>query len=396
MPMRQTAFSSALPHAGMRALFVLASLAVGGSETKIVRLTNALLQRGVRTGVAYLNAPDDLLKSLDPDAPHWHLQRRGKFSFAALRSLRRLMVEERPDVVLSVNLYPALYVSLAASGMSRPPRTAALINTTDFPLGHRWRAAFYRPVLRRFDLTVYGCELQRSVWSSRLNRADARSTVIYNGVDVERFAAIATDQKREARQRFAIASQRFIVGAVGRLAPEKNHGVLIDAVAELRRNGVDAHLLLVGEGRLRTELERRASERGLQPYVTFTGIQTDVRPALSAMDVFVLPSTSVETFSNAALEAMAMCKPVILSRVGGAAEMIHDGVEGFIVEPAKLSQDLTPLLVQLHVNAALRERMGAAARTRVDRDFSLQRMVEDYLSIIDARVDASAAVGSSP
>lgn len=381
---------------GVRALFVLASLSVGGSETKIVRVANALLRRGVQTGVAYLNGPDDLLKSLDPDVPRWHLQRRGKFSFTALRSLRQLILEERPDVVLSVNLYPALYVSLVAMGMGRRPRIAALINTTDFPPGHRWRAAFYRPVLRRFDLTVFGCELQRSAWLMRLNRARARSAVIYNGVDAEHFVSHGRDAKHEERKRFGIAPQRFVVGAVGRLAPEKNHAVLIDALAQLRGEGIDAHLLLVGEGRMRNEIERRVGERGLQSHVTLTGVQADVRSALSAMDVFVLPSTSVETFSNAALEAMAMRKLVILSRIGGAAEMVRDGVEGFIVEPAKLSRDLAPLLMQLYSDAPLRERMGSAARARIVRDFSMQRMVEDYASLIDVNAGAGAAVRRSP
>lgn len=384
-------------HAGVRALFVLSSLGVGGSETKTVRVVNALLRRGVLTGIAYLNEPLDLLHSLDADIPVWYLQRRGKFSPAALRSLRYLIREQRPRVVLAVNLYPALYVSLASLGMSNRPRTVCLINTTQFPQGRQWRASFYRPFMRWFDSTVYGCELQRSVWLSLLRYPQERSSVIYNGVDTEHFVPAAGAARRlEERQRFRIAPQAFVVGTVGRLAPEKNQAALIDAVAELRRRAIDAHLLLVGEGRMREELEMRAAQQGMQPHVTFAGTQRDVRPALSIMDVFVLPSTHVETFSNAVLEAMAMRKPVILSRIGGAAEMVREGVEGFTLGTAELPESLAPLLARLSANVELCERMGEAARNRVAREFSLQTMVAGYASLIGANADPGLRLNERP
>jgi hypothetical protein len=92
--------------AGIRAVFVLSSLARGGSETKIVRLVNSLRARGVSTGVAYLNAPDDLRAELDPAVPLWHLGRRGKLSLAAIGALRSIVGSHKPSVLLAVNLYP--------------------------------------------------------------------------------------------------------------------------------------------------------------------------------------------------------------------------------------------------------------------------------------------------
>ncbi|MGH8176621.1 MAG: hypothetical protein ACREV5_10210, partial [Steroidobacter sp.] len=78
---------------GIRALFVLASLGVGGSETKTVRIVNSLRMRGVSAGVAYLSPPHDLRAALDPRVPVWHLQRRGKVSLAAMRALRSIIRE---------------------------------------------------------------------------------------------------------------------------------------------------------------------------------------------------------------------------------------------------------------------------------------------------------------
>jgi glycosyltransferase involved in cell wall biosynthesis len=155
---------------------------------------------------------------------------------------------------------------------------------------------------------------------------------------------------------------------------------LIDAVAELRASGADVHLMLVGDGPLRSALEQRAIERGISDAVTFTGALPDVRAALKVFDVFVLPSLS-ETFSNAALEAMAMQLPVILTRTGGASEMIEHGKEGYIVDVAELPRQLPGLLEQLRLDNVMRTRMAAAAALRAQREFSWEGMLESYRSM---------------
>jgi glycosyltransferase involved in cell wall biosynthesis len=347
---------------------------------------NGLLRRGIRAGIACLNASCDLLTSLDPDVPVWNLGRRGKFSTAALRRLRSVIQEQKPGCVLSVNMYPALYVALATSAMRRRPGTVALLNTTTLPDGEHWRRAFYRPFLRRMDRIVYGCDVQRTEWLTYLNDDHARSSVIYNGVDTEHFTPDAGDAAA-IRARLGLAPSAFVVGSIGRLEAEKNQQVLIEATAALRQRSIDAHLLLVGEGRKRSALEQYVESLRMQSHVTFAGVHGDVRPLLQAMDVFVLPSTHVETFSNAALEAMAMSRLVILSRVGGAAEMVRDGTEGYTLAVPTIAAELPLLLERLHVDPELRERMGRAARERVERCFSSQSMIEAFAALIGGTSD---------
>ena len=369
---------------GMRALFVLSSLARGGSETKVVRLVNSLRARGVPTGVAYLNAPEDLRAELDPAVPLWHLERRGKLSLSAIGGLRSIVRSHKPSVVLAVNLYPALYIAGAMLGMTQRPRTVGLINTSEFRPGTQWQASLYRPLLRRFDRTVYGSESQRVHWQSMLRYPSERSMVLYNGVDPAHFVPDETEAGRnDERRRLGVPPHGFVVGTVGRMAPEKNQAVLIDTVAELRRRGIEAFLLFIGDGALRGELERRVTALGIGQHVIFAGKVSDVRPALRAMDVFVLPSTQVETFSNAALEAMAMGKAVVLSEIGGATEMVSNGVDGFTLDRTELDSRLAPLLAELHAKADLRERIGRAARERVLREFSQSGMVAGYATLID-------------
>jgi glycosyltransferase involved in cell wall biosynthesis len=194
----------------------------------------------------------------------------------------------------------------------------------------------------------------------------------------------------EQRAHFGIGANAFVVGSVGRLVNEKNQLPLVDAVAQLRATGADAHLMLVGDGPMRQTLQQRAAERGISKAVTFTGALADVRVALKLFDVFVLPSLS-ETFSNAALEAMAMQLPVILTRTGGAAEMIEDGREGYIIDVNELPRRLPDLLGKLHSDTVLRTRMGAAAGQRAQQSFSWEGMLSAYESMLGSRKAVSHA-----
>ncbi|HEY0939929.1 MAG TPA: glycosyltransferase [Steroidobacter sp.] len=364
-------------------LFVLNNLAVGGSERKTVRLANAFATRGMRVGIAYLNEPATLLEDIAAGVATFFLARQGRYSLKANAALRQLIEEQRPRNLVSVNLYPALYVVTATRWSRHRPRTIGLMNTTELRRGARWRRGFYIRVLRYLDWTVYGCELQRHAWLSAESEMRSRSSVIYNGVDLSRFSA-AWFEGTTQRAMHGIGENAFVVGTVGRLVAEKNQLPLIDAVAELRALGADAHLMLVGDGPMRAALEQRAEQRGISSAVTFTGALSDVRAALRAFDVFVLPSLS-ETFSNAALEAMAMQLPVILTRTGGAAEMIEHGREGFIVDVADLPRQLPKMLNQLRLDDVLRTRMAAAANSRVQQSFSWEGMVSAYQQILGAR-----------
>jgi hypothetical protein len=126
----------------------------------------------------------------------------------------------------------------------------------------------------------------------------------------------------------------------------------------LRVSRVDAHVVIAGGAFLIDQLKRRAVELEISDRVHFLGETDDVRPVLAAMDVFVLPSIAVESFSNAALEAMSMGKPVILSEIGGAREMINDGVEGYVVSPTELAARLPAIISALYADRRKRLLMG--------------------------------------
>ena len=363
-------------------MFVLSSLAVGGSERKIARMANRLKEEGVEVTLACLNGPYTLEGSVRRDVPLHKLERRGKFSLSAVLRLRRLLLKERPTTVIAVNLYQALYVACATSLMSHRPRTVALVNTSTFRRRRLWKR-LYQVVLSRFDLTVHGSQAQRRFWVDADRQAHDNSSVIYNGVDSAWFEpVVAFEDAKRLRTRLGVSPKALLIGTVGQMRPEKNQEVLLTTLRRLRVARVDAHLVIAGDGPLRDFLARRAVELEVADRVSFIGEVDDVRPVLTALDVFVLPSTAVESFSNAALEAMAIGRPVILSDIGGAREMIDDGVEGYVVSPTELPARLPALLSALYADQRKRQQMGLAARRRAETSFSVAAMLANYRALL--------------
>ena len=364
------------------ALFVLNNLGIGGSERKIVRLANRLKEEGVNVRLACLNGPYLLEQGIRRDVPCEKLERRGKFSFAALLRLRQMLVRDRPATVISVNLYQALYVALATLLLPYRPRTVALVNTSTFR-GHRVWKRLYQAVLSRFDLTVHGSDAQRRFWMRSSCDASRNSTVIYNGVDSDHFETTGSlEAGRRLRASLGLKPDALLIGTVGMCRPEKNQEVLLKTLRHLRVARVDAHLVIAGSGPLLDLLKRRAAELEIADRVHFIGAIEDVRPVLVALDVFVLPSIAVESFSNAALEAMSMARPVILSDIGGAREMINDGVEGYVVTPTELEARMPAIIAALYADRRKRQQMGAAARTRAVSCFSVPAMVAGYRGLL--------------
>ena len=378
----ETRESSAADTSRIDVLFVLSSLAVGGSERKIIRMANRLKEEGIQVNLACLNGPYTIEPTLRRDVPLAKLERRGKFSLSTVWRLRQMILRQRPATVIAVNLYQALYVACATWMLPARPRTVALVNTSTFR-GRRVLKRIYQAVLARFDLTVHGSQAQRNFWLATNRRAHDNSSVIYNGVDSAHFEpVVAFEEAKRLRARIGVGPQGLLIGTVGQMRPEKNQEVLLTALRRLRVSGVDAHLVIAGDGPLRDFLHRRAVELEVADRVTFIGEVDDVRAVLTAMDVFVLPSTAVESFSNAALEAMAIGRPVILSDIGGAREMIDDGVEGYVVSPTELGARIPALIAALYADRRKRQQMGQAARSRAQTRFSVTSMAAAYRSLL--------------
>jgi glycosyltransferase involved in cell wall biosynthesis len=356
-------------------MFLVNSLRVGGSERKTVRLANALAASDRRVVIAYLGPPETLLSQVHPAVSAVNLQRRGKFSIRALRRLAAMVREHYVGTLVAVNLYSGLYAVLVKLlCRNRHLRTAVSVNTTAFASRkEELQMLIYRHVLWRADAIAFGAESQRDLWRSRyrLRSSPDKTMVLYNGVDTREFS-----RERVTAAPFAAPAGRVMLGTVGAFRIEKAQVDLVRAVHELARRGLDVGALIVGDGPERPQLEREILRLSVEHRVQLVGEVQDVRPYLAIMDIFVLTSVAVETFSNAALEAMAMSCPVLVAQVGGMAEMLRFG--GGMTYPPGDVQSLCDVLMPLAVSAGARQALGEQARDAVRKHFSLERMLSEF------------------
>jgi glycosyltransferase involved in cell wall biosynthesis len=166
-----------------------------------------------------------------------------------------------------------------------------------------------------------------------------------------------------------------VIGLSAVLRPEKNPVQLVEAIAVLRRRGIPARALFIGDGEMRPAVEAAARRFGVDGAVSITGLVQDVRPHLAACDALALTSHT-EAFSLAAVEAMALGLPVVHAGVGGAAEMIRPGHDGLIF-PAGDTGTLVDCLAAL-ADPGVRRPMGRNARRTAEARFSERAMVERY------------------
>jgi len=145
-------------------------------------------------------------------------------------------------------------------------------------------------------------------------------------------------------------------------------------------------LIIVGDGALRVECERIVGDAGMRELAWFAGERNDIAQVMRGLDCFVLPSLG-EGISNTILEAMACALPVIATRVGGNPELVDEGVTGKTViagDPSALSR----AILSYFEDGALARRHGIAARSRIERAFSLSHMVESYHQLYSAELRA--------
>ena len=155
--------------------------------------------------------------------------------------------------------------------------------------------------------------------------------------------------------------------------PEKNHIGAIKSLQVLHSTyNQKAYLLFVGEGMLLEQCRGVAEKMGMSEFIKFAGLQSDVRPFYWASNLFTLCSTSVETFSIAALEAMACGLPVVLTNIGGASEMISEGLNGFLCEP-----DIADI-AQKWSKALKFDFSAETIHDYVSNNFSAEKMIGEY------------------
>jgi glycosyltransferase involved in cell wall biosynthesis len=350
----------------MRLLFVTGSLVHGGAERHAITLANRLAERGHDVHFAYVKNDPSQLPRLQIPATCLHARR--YLDIKAVLGLKEMFRRTRPTAILATNPYALMYASLA-----RPAAPLAVsLHSTYTRSAKEWlQMLAYRPFFWSAERAMFVCRRQRSHWRRR--GLFARSNeVIYNGVDLEHWLP---QTNSPLRQVLGFYPQDFVIGLSAVLRPEKNPVQLVEALAMLRRRGIPARVLMIGDGEMRPAIEAAAQRHGVAESLAITGLVQDVRPFLAACNALALTSHT-EAFSLAAIEAMALALPVVHADVGGAAEMIRPGHDGYLFPPGDTGT-LVDCLAAL-ADTEKRSALGRNARQTVESRFSERAMVERY------------------
>jgi glycosyltransferase involved in cell wall biosynthesis len=199
--------------------------------------------------------------------------------------------------------------------------------------------------------------------------------VIANGVETD---GDSSKLREGYRDTIGVKDDDVVIGFSGRLDYQKAPEVLVRAFLSIEA-GSNVHLILLGDGPKRTELEELAGEHRNGTNVHFLGYHPFAAAALNAMDIFVLPSR-YEGLPYVLLEAMAASLPIIATSVGGNSELVRDGVNGLIVSPDSVDE-LAKALEMLVVDSKLREFFGKTSFEMVKDSYGTQLMIENTVNL---------------
>ena len=343
--------------------------ASGGIRRHVLNLLDGLDPARIANSVA---APPEFLANI---GEHGNLHASIPLEIAARLSpsdwqVSRRLARVQPqfaDIVHAHGLRAAWVSALAYS--HRPfPLVFTAHNEAEYTLPARLALLFICP--RCVKIIAVSEAVAESLTANGAPRT--KIVVIPNGVDADAFSD-APGHRTEARATLGVPEAAFVVAAAGRLSPEKGFDILLDAAR--RRKGMT--FLLAGDGPLSDTLTR-----DLPPNTRLLGRLDDIRPLLSAADVFAVPSRR-EGQGIAALEAMAAGVPVIASRIGGLAEMLADGQTALLIPPNDPAA-LAAAFSRLENDARLRRNLAQSASALVHDRYRLEVMLGSLLALYQA------------
>jgi glycosyltransferase involved in cell wall biosynthesis len=386
----------------VKILRVIARLNMGGPALHVAYLTAGLRERGYETtlaagtlargedsmafvaeglGVGVVRI-DELGREISPLR-----------DLVATLRLARLIRRERPQILHTHTAKAGTVGRVAAllAGSRRPP---IVVHTFH---GHvlrgyfgSWRSQLFRLLerwlaARTTALVAVSPQVRDDLVELGIAPRE-RFVVIRLGIELDERVDGQQDARDESRRYLGIPEGRFAVGWIGRMTAVKRTDDLLVAFKQLREQGIDACLCLVGDGPDREQLEERAHELGVVRDTLLLGYQEDVAPFYAAFDALILASGNEGT-PVSAIEALAAGRPVVATRVGGVPDVVRDGDDGFLVDPGA-TDELADRLARLALDPDLRRRMGERGRSRVLPRYAVQRLVDDvdrlYRSLLEA------------
>ncbi len=291
------------------------------------------------------------------------IPRRSKFDPLCLRELVKYMREKSFHLVHTHTHKPNTTGRIAAL-IAQVPVIIAQEHNVD-----EWKGKFQRWLdrkLAQFTDRVVVVSQKVGEFYSSIGIPSRKITVIYNGVELERFTPQFDEKKGDT------------IGFVGRIHPQKGIEDMVEVGERVVEKFPRVKFLILGEGPLEGYLRKEVERRGIKGNFLFMGYMRNMNSFYEKIDILFLPSLR-EGFPNAILEGMASGLPIVATDVGGIKEVVREGVDGFLARPGDVDR-MSECLLKLLKDEILRRKMGLSGRKRVEK-FSIQRMAEETKSL---------------
>jgi len=361
-----------MTQAAGRVAHVTFDMGIGGTEQVICQLV-----RGTpgfqHTVVCIDGGPGAMGRALSEEGFAVHaLNRRPGLDLGLVSDLRRLIRQQRIEIVHCHQYTPFVYGVLSTLG--RSVRVIFTEHGRFYPDRSSWKRRLVNPVMvmKTDAITAISAATARALEQFE-GIPLSKTQVIYNGIDQD---SAGDFDRATLLAELGLPGQASVVGTVGRLDTIKNFPMMIRAFARLANAHPDLHLVIIGDGPERANLEALVRSCGLDDRIRLTGFIDSPRRYLDVFAVFLLSSFSEGT-SMSLLESMVAGRPAVVTRVGGNAELVENGRTGLVVESedeTSFSEAIDRLLVQ----PATAEQYGTAARCRYLETFTVEHMTREY------------------
>lgn len=368
----------------VKILFFITELSTGGAQTVLSHLLSHLDRRRFEPVVVCLYNDDG--------APARQIKQQGilviglgmtrKWRIDAVWRLYKVLRRHRPTI-LHTWMFHANVLGRIIGKLAAVP--IIITSRHSIRIGGQWRERLKGWTVGLDDKIIAVCDMARQLEIENARTPADKVIVIHNSIDWRKFANVEPHIGAAVRQTLHIPAAAPLIGAVGRLTPAKGFDILLQSFSEVHRQIPDARLLLVGDGTLRSRLEKLTRQLNLAENVIFTGARNDVPHILKTLDIFIL-SSLWEGLPNTILEAMAAGVPVIATTVGGVPEVITHQENGWLIPPNNTAA-LTNAIIYLLRHPAERYRLSTNGQMRVKTAFDAERAAQQTFRLYQTLID---------
>jgi len=360
---------------------IVLSLEVGGLEKVVLTLATEQQKQGHKAVIVCLDKIGTLGESLSAKGITILCLKRkqSRLDINTVSKLRKILKENKIDIIHTHNVEANIYGMLSSILLSN---IKSIHTQHGIPDNFSFIKQVYMNIsgrmLGRF-ISVSDSAAQHAVKNHWVNKK--KTEVIINGIDTDDFITGGSD-KNTLRDKYNIPRNALILVTVSRIEAVKDHATMIEQFSIAASNKQYLHLIIVGDGSLKNNIEKLVDQKSLRSFVTLTGMQTGVKDYLQLADIFIMTSIS-EGISISLLEAMSTGLIPLVTPVGGNTQIVAEHESGYFID-ITAPDSLKKTINTIETSDTLRQEISDNARKKVIENFSKDVMIEKYMQHYEA------------